>query len=786
MKLPLKLKFALKLRSALPFLWRFAKALMTGKVRRGLFAPEGEMEIAEGLRTQVSILRDQLGVPYVHASTWPDAAFAIGFCHGCDRLGQLELMRRVALGRLSEVVGALALPLDIAVRIIGFPRLAEAYARRIDSETGDLLRAYADGVNAAIRHRLEARCLPIEYLVFNFEPRPWTLTDSLAISRAGCSDINLANKPLLALVARQAGESLRQLILPFMETPHDSATEAPSATEQASWGSNAWAVAGTRTSDGMPVVAADPHVGTQAPCLWYAAAVKIEQARESLAGLTVPGWPFFVLGRNNRVAWGATNMLAETADLFWEKLDGDNYIVDGRHRPLSLQQESIDVRCLGKATIRIRRTHRGVIISDSALLRKLIGAGPGQHVSLAWPAENVPSDELRALYRVNRAGTVAEFADALRSYALCALNFIAADADGHIGQFPAVALPVRKTPPQGRIYDGTTSRCDWADVAFPSPMPACVDPPEGFVANSNDLPSPGGDAETIGPLTCPAYRGNRLRSMLGEAQNLSPRRAAKIQSDCFCQFTSDLIEALVPVVEEPKTEPARGAYELLRDFSGQMAAESSAAAVAGVYSEFFRLRLFGLLLGEKIGNRFAGNYHSFPATLRLLKAASGKNAAISSEKIVRIAAAAFDETVKYLIKHHGRRPGRWQWGKIVKIYPVALLGRVPLLGRKFKVTPCGGQGSSHSVSQLRFRFDPTRKSHSAYLGVTARLVMPLGRDFILCCLHTGQNENPRSSHFQDQFGLLLSGRYGRISLAKLPEEQIESFLVLRPAKAASG
>ena len=774
----------LRLLGAAPFAWRLAKALATGRTRRGLFAPEGELEVARGLGGCVKILRDRLGIPYVSAETWPDASFAIGFCHGCDRLGQLELMRRLASGRLAEVIGRLALPLDVAARLVGYRRLAEAYERRIDAETADLLRAYAAGISEAITRRVESGSLPIEYGVFGFEPQPWRLADSLAISRVACTDVSVITRPLITLVARQAAEPLRRLILPFVEAVDGPAADPPGAAGQGCWGSNAWAVAGTHSSDGMPIVAADPHVGIQAPCLWYAARVRIEQTGESLAGLTVPGWPFFVLGRNRRVAWGATNMLAETADLFWEKLDGDAYIVDGQRRPLAVEHEAIDVRGLGRAAIKIRKTHRGTIISDSVLLRKLVGAGADRHVSLAWPAEGIPSDELAAMYRINRANSVAEFAESLRSYGLCALNFIAADVEGHIAQFPTAALPIRPKPPQGGIYDGTTSVRDWRGVAFPSALPSCVDPPEGFLANANDLFTPGGDALTVGALTCPPYRGERLRSMLAAAKDLSPQQAMEIQTDCFCQFTLELVDKLKPLLTVPGTKTARRAYDLLCAFDGQMETDSPAAAIAGVCSEFFRLRLFESLLGSEVGRRFAGDYQSFSATLRILDSARLENKAVRDEELARAAAAAFGDAVSYLAKRHGRRPEGWRWGGVLRVAPAAPLGRVPLLGRQFRIASSPGRGSPNAVSQARFRFDPTRKSQVAYLGVTARLVMPLGQETVFACLQTGQNENPCSRHFDDQYELLQGRRYVQISLADLAEERVESSLVLRPAATA--
>jgi len=782
---------------------RWAAAAVTGRARGSLFEPSGALEIRAPLAAPVRIVRDRFAVPYVEAATWSDAAAAIGFLHGCDRLAQLELFRRLAWGRLAEVLGRIALPVDVAMRTLGYKRLAVAYATRIDPETLDLLHSYAAGVNAAVDRRQAAGALPLEYRILKFDPEPWGVLDSLAVSRVATTDVNLPSKAFLSQLLTEAPAELTPLLLPNVqpeaEAPLRDPGQGAAGAESPTWGSNAFAVGAARCRYGRPIVCTDPHVGLQAPCPWYATSVRIARTDEALAGLTVPGWPFLVLGRNRRVAWGAANMLAESADLFREKLTPDGYELDGETRPLTVQDETIRVGRRRQYSVAIRSTHRGPLVSDAPLLRRMLGLPDGAAVSLASPAHHAPTDELTAFYRINRAGDLSQFEQALSHYGQCSMNFIAADVDGHIGQFPVTALPVRGRPPSGGILDGSTSRYDWNGVRFPGGLPNCIDPPEGFLANSNDLPVPGGDPAVIGHLTCPPYRGDRLRSLLRGEQKLSPLKAAEIQADRFCSFTHELVRRVVPLLQPGEESIERDAAAMLRRFDGRMEGRSAAAAVAGVFSEFFRRRLFASLLGgprhglpargrfgqgpaRGLGERFATNYQSCPATMRMLDAAETDAPAVSKATLGTITADAFGEAIRYLRRTQGRSPRLWKWGRVVRVRMSAPLGMIPLLGRRFRIPALPGAGSAHTVSQCRFRFSPDRRSQNVHLGVTARLIMPLHRDEIAAALSTGQSESPWSEHFRDQCRLLHKGGFVRISLNGLPDQGVKSTLILKPSE----
>lgn len=758
--------------------WRLLGALTFGRGRRAVFEPVGRRQVAAGLSAAAGIERDRLGIAHIEAATWPDGAFAIGFLHGCDRLAQLELLRRVAAGRIAEVLGDLALPLDVAARTVGYNRLAADYADRLDADARALLTSYCDGVNEAIRARRAAGALPVEYCIFDFAPEPWTLLDSLLISRLVTTDVNITTKILVSLVEARLPAALKPLFLPFLEGAPDAAGQGGAGDP--AWGSNAWVVSGQRTADGAPLVVTDPHVGLQAPSPWYAAALRIADTNEALAGFTVPGGPFVVLGRNRNVAWGTTNMLAESVDLFYEDVQAESYRVDGEWRPFLTRQEIIKVRGGPERLLNVRATHRGVLLSDCRMLADRLGLPAGLHVSVAWPAAVAPRDELKALYGINRATDLRTFAAALETYGQCSLNFLAADGQGHIGQFPAASLPRRRQPAPGTIRDGRTSEFDWIGVGRPSDIACCTDPPEGFLANANDLPIPGGDPDVLGRLTCPPYRGNRLRVLLADQPHLTLADAATIQADCVCTFTRELLARLTPDLPAPPGGPALMARRLLDGFDGRMAADSGAAAVAGVFSEFFRGVLFARLLGPALGARFAPRYVSFPVTFAILDSARGEQGAITHHEVRRLVADAFASTVAYLVRTQGNWPAYWRWGRVVQVTRGGILARVPLLGRPWRIGPTAARGGAHCIEQVRFRFDPRADRQTPFLGVTGRLIMSLAAAEVLGCVGTGQSESPYSTHFDDQAALITAGRYVPLHLDGLPFGQAAGKLSLVP------
>ncbi|HET6521451.1 MAG TPA: penicillin acylase family protein, partial [Geminicoccaceae bacterium] len=293
-----------------------------------------------GLDAPVEVVRDRFAVPHIEAASPRDAFFALGFVHAQDRLWQMEFQRRVGAGRLAEVVGEAALPTDRFMRLLGFYRLAEASLAHLDPAAVEALDAYALGVNAHLATR--AGPLPPEFLLLRHtSPEPWRPADSLVWIRMMALDLgrNWREELLrVRLAERLTPEQMADLWPPEPDdapvTLAAGAAGAASAVRGLPWaelaallppapppgqGSNAWVLAGGRTGSGAPLLANDPHLGLQAPGVWYLAHLRAPGL--NAIGATLPGVPGVVLGRNDRIAWGFTNSEADTQDLFVERLD---------------------------------------------------------------------------------------------------------------------------------------------------------------------------------------------------------------------------------------------------------------------------------------------------------------------------------------------------------------------------------------------------------------------------------------------------------------------------------
>jgi penicillin amidase len=631
-------------------------------------------------------------------------------------------------------------------------------------------------VSAAIGQRRRLRRLPPEYSILGFEPEPWGVLDTLAVSRAATTDVSLPSRVLLAEAARHLPADLAARLGGRRPSRGGAGGDEPCRTdEMGAWGSNAAAIAGSKTRDGSPVVLADPHVGLLAPTLWYAATIEIESTGEALAGLTVPGLPFVVLGRNRRVGWGATNMLAESARLYRERLAGPACYQGDRRQPLEIRTETLAVRGERPRRLRVRRTPRGPLVGDAPLLRRLLKIPEGEAMSLLNPAERDGGDELTAFYRMNRAQDLGEFQAALAGWGQCALNFLAADADGRTGQFSAGSVPQGPQSPDGGpwIHDASTDRNEPEKCRAGLVFAPCLDPPSGVLANANDLPVPAGLSARIGRVTAPPYRGRRLRDLLSRRGRLDVEDLLAIQDDCvdaclrsLAVRASGLLRSCTATSRLSRGE--RDVLELLGRFDGRMVAESAPAAAAGVYAEFLRRRLFAALAGPGVGERFARCYQAAPLCESLLERALRRPREPRSTVVREAACRALADAAGYLRRCQGRRSDRWRWGRAVRVRFAGPLARLPVFGRRFAVGPYPAAGSAHSVRQLRFRFDPARRVQRAFLGVTARLVMPMGTGRLLVATATGQSENPASEHFADLAGELAARRMVRLDLPPGP------------------
>ncbi len=458
-------------------------------------------------------------IPFIRAETDADLPVALGIVHAHLRLAQIEMMRRVATGRLAESVGSAAIGLDHALRTIDFV----AAGRQAESALSDEGRQWMEGFLKGLNHQIANTArLPHELEVLGLEVEPWRFEELMAVTRLACTDFTWRIwMGLLKLRGRPDWDEIWSRLIGDEALPDPSlaggaAAPAPSGagpllTGLASFGrggSNAYAVSGDRTASGKPLLAGDPHLTIQLPNLWLA--VGLHAPSYHAVGLMVPAVPALGLGRNRHIAWGGTNLHAMSSDL-----------VDAAHEPaesMRTRRERIKVRWSEDREIVVRDSALGPIVSDVPLL----GLDGGRTIALHWMGHR-PSDEVTPLLHVSKARDWQGFVDALDGYAIPGLNMIYADAEGHIGQSMAATLPRRPKDRPTDIISKAEALEQWRDLALSADLPQEIDPACGYVASANNAPLAPVDI-TISQFFSPDDRVKRLGEVLGASSGADGRR----------------------------------------------------------------------------------------------------------------------------------------------------------------------------------------------------------------------------------------------------------------------
>ncbi|MCA1606440.1 MAG: penicillin acylase family protein, partial [Acidobacteria bacterium] len=449
-----------------------------------------------GLRDRVTVRRDERGIPYVEAKNNEDLYFAQGYVTANDRLWQMDLLRRTERGELAEVLGAgpnnVALEQDKQHRTLGFAQVVEAELAQAAPWSRALLEAYARGVNAYIAS-LDAKSLPPEFQILQYKPKPWTPADSLLIGkvfaeglsstwrldimrdalaalppekRAGLmpeispldvllvgKDSKETNKKTSFLPAIDSTKSFSRETLMALARDEELANQSLARVGLYVEGlaaSNNWVVSGKHTVTGKPMLANDPHLPASAPSIWYMIHLSAPGLR--VAGVSAPGGPGVIIGHNDRIAWGMTNVGPDVQDLYEEKFDPDNpkrYLTPVGWRYVEVRREEIKVRkgftdsTTDTVSLDVTMTRHGPIVFEKG----------GKRYALRWTALDPRLNSPDSVYLINRARDWKAFSAALRSFTAPTQNIVYADVNGHIGYHVAGVVPIRRSGDGSIPYD---------------------------------------------------------------------------------------------------------------------------------------------------------------------------------------------------------------------------------------------------------------------------------------------------------------------------------------------
>src|SRR5688572_29311100 len=693
-------------------------------LRQSLPRLDGEVA-AKGLGAPLEIVRDKEGVPHAFAKSERDGWFAVGYLHAQDRLWQMEVQRRVAAGRIAEVFGERGYDVDRLMRTLGLRLLADRIVAGIDAETRAQLESYAAGVNAYLA---EDPVLPVEFQAFRLKPEAWKPADTVAWLLVMAWDLSGNYRVELgrlrfsaALGPERAAEILPgepgERLAPWPDfkalyaelEPTAGAFLARFAPHEEAIGSNSWVVGGSRTVSGKALLANDPHLGLQTPALWYL--VHVATPERNVVGATLPGVPFVVLGRNDRLAWTFTTTNSDTQDLFVERVapdDPESYLTpSGRERFVTREEV---IRVGGEERrIRVRSTRHGPVISD--VVKPAGAAAPKGHViALAWTALAEDNFTARAGLRMNRARNRAEFIEAGRDFTSPHQNIVFADLDGHIGFIAPSRVPVRSAGNEamGRVpVPGWVAKYDWQGFLPFEELPAIHDPASAAIVTANNRITPPGYRPFLSVDWMPPYRAERIDELLAVEGKHSRESFARMQADTRSRLVREILPAALAA--RPEKDEGREAQAVLKDWKGDMSADSPAPLVfAAWYRELTRL-----VYADELGDLFAESWDMrAPFMISVLKGGLGHWCddvrTPGKEDCGLMMARAFDFAAVELKKRYGGR-SKWRWGAAhTAAADHRPFGFVPGLGRLFNVSPeTSGDAYSVNVGHYFIR-DPAR------------------------------------------------------------------------------
>jgi len=732
-------------------------------LRQSLPVLDGAVRVA-GMAQEVEILRDRWGVPHIYAQSHAEAAFGLGYAHAQDRLWQMETQRRIAGGRLSQALGAATLGTDRFLAALDFYGLAERTLAQLAPDARAVFEAYSAGVNAYLETR--SGPLPPEFLILGVTPEPWRPVDSLVIVKLLALDLAggwSSDLMRFRLADRLSARQIDELYPPYRaEAPRGVALADAWRPAGEGAGSNNWAVAGARSATGRPLLANDPHLGLQAPSLWYFA--HLSWPGRELIGGTVAGLPSVVLGRNDRIAWGFTNTGPDVQDLYLEKLDPadpERYLTPEGSRPFERRRVTIAVKDGESVALELRTTRHGPVISD--VHRGAARATPAGHaMALRWTALDGDDMTAQAGLRMSVAQDWKGFVAALREFHGPQQNVVYADVEGNIGFIAPARVPIRKAENRIQGYmpqPGWDAAYDWAGYVPFDALPRAFNPPSGALATANHKIVADDYPHSLTLEWTEAYRAQRIFELLRARPAHSAAGFRAMQQDVLSPMAVELLPLLLAV--EPRSEQARAARGLLQAWDGAFEPGRPEPLIFAAW----RRELGRLIYADELGDLFEEAWSQRPTFM--LNVLSGRTpqwcddvTTAPNESCEELVARALELALAWGAERYGADWRRWRWGDAhVAQFRHRPFGQVAALRWLFDLEEPTG-GSVYTVNAGAYRLADAENPFANVHGASMRAIYDLDDPDRSLFIHgTGQSGNPLSPLYRNFLPLWARGDY---------------------------
>ncbi len=763
---------------------------------RSTSEPSGTTDLV-GLSAPVSVFSDSFGIPHVFAATETDALMALGYLHAADRLWQMEMFRRIAAGRLSEVFGEPGLATDRFVRTLGTARAAEQAAATLAPEERHRIEAYASGVNAYLSGR---PALPPEFRALRVSPEPWDVEATLAIGMVMNLDLAVWRSELSRFWAFRHLDPQRfalldegypawgPTILSGDWSPPPGAAPAPAPgpdgepsavvaeassgmradpslrntgrealdrpwppfelleTVSARSGSNSWVISGERTASGHPILANDMHLALRAPSLWYLAALHGETDGLSVAGFTLPGVPGVVVGHNQDVAWGFTNGMVDDVDFVVETLseDGLRYRdrVDGEEiwSAVETRTDTVLVRGRMPELVLVRSTRRGPLLSDAL-------DGVGADLSVLWVA-GVTTASSTGIHGLNRADSPETFDEAVREFGRPHQNVVYAGRDGTIGYRLGGRIPLRKGRHGAIPVSADSVGAGWNGFWPTDAHPAERNPLRGYIVTANNLQARG-LGRTISSDYAAPLRALRITQALEVRRDWTTGDTYALQHDTRSLLADRTISRAVAAARRLGLDAEA---ERLEAWDRHVRVESRAAPL--FYSWFYRLR--ALIAADEYGAAPEWGFFPLEATLQTLAEGDGSP---WIDDITTPGVESLEQLEDLALEDALRVTAGATWGELHRERHAHPLSSVAWLNRLLglDIGPYASGGGPNTLRPDDYRVWAALDAGSwtppwtSEYGPSERFVAEVRPDRIVgrFLVPTGQSGNPLSGHYRD-------------------------------------
>ena len=723
-----------------------------------------------GLKDEVSILYDSTLIPHIYARNEEDLFFTQGYLTAMYRLWQMEFQTHAAAGRIAEIIGPAALDFDRGQRRLGMVYAAQNSIAETekDSTLKIIEQRYCDGVNAFIQS-LDYEKLPLEYKLLDYWPEQWTPLKSSLLLKYMAKTLNFRDKDFeMTNALKLFGKETLDLLFPDNEHVGDPIVDNPNGwnfkpvsfekiapalpkdfvqinqleKSPPDIGSNNWAVSGSKTASGSPILCNDPHLDLNLPSIWYI--IHLSAPGINTMGGSLPGVPTVISGFNDSIAWGETNAQRDLVDWFkieFKDKSKKEYLSNGAWKPTKKVIEKFSAKGKPDSFDTVIYTHHGPVTYDESYH----GDSEKNHYAFRWIAHD-PSNEFLTFYLLNKGRNHRDYMKALNHYTSPAQNFVFACVNGDIAMRIQGKYPVRSAEEGRFVLDGTKTSDEWQAFIPNDQNIAYKNPARGFISSANQYPVDDTYPYYITAFEFEAYRNRRINQLLGAWKSITPQDMMKLQADNYNLKASESLPGWLKMLDSTKLAPEeKETLQKLKawDFNNSITSEGAS------YYEAWLKTIYPMIWDEIFDSRLPLPQPTDYITIKLIKEKPDLNffdikSTAEKETAVDIVRKSFSESVKSMEKWKQEKKKKPEWADFKDSY-IQHLARLAPFSYHVK------HGGNESIVN----------AHTKIHGPSWRMVVSLEKQGVKAwgVYPGGQSGNPGSPFYNNMIDVWAADHY---------------------------